>query len=63
VKKEDPKLVYFGPEEILNNFIIPNIGLDYPIYHLQSDIELVSKARVNKVLMQRYQNLQICTEA
>lgn len=57
--------MYFGPQHTLDNFIIPNIGLDYPIYHLKApkSLELVGKARINKVLMQRYTNIEVCKEA
>ena len=52
--------MFVGQEKILDEFIIPNIGLDLPIYF---EGELVSTARINKVLMQRYQNIPLCQEA
>ena len=57
------KLVYLGQhEQMLSKFIVPNIGTDLEIIHvnpLDASATTVEKRQVNRLLTQRYSNLEL----
>ena len=58
--------MFIGQQSIFDNFILPSIGLDYPIYYVNSEtliIEEINKRQVNKVLMQRFNNVTLIQES
>jgi len=58
-------LLFIGSDTLLQNYVLTNIGLEMPVYHLNPDeatqqsatVEEVMKRQVNKTLMQRYANV------
>ena len=61
-----------GNPTILEKFILPNTGLDLPIYHLdpysltsetKEVIERIEKGGVNRILTRRYQNIELVKNA
>lgn len=47
-------LVFIGSQRLLDNFVLPNIGLDLPIYAFNSDtetLEEIAKKQITKTLM------------
>ena len=43
--------VYCGNEKLFETFILPNIGLDLPLYHLNTEtfcLDEIMKRQVNK---------------
>ena len=48
-KLESPKLLYIGSSKKLQSYVVPNVGLDYPIFHLVD--QAIEQVNVNRVLM------------
>jgi len=71
MKDEDATIVYLGSStEIYEKFIVPSIGSTHPLYHVDPSVDtsLIELAKskigqVNKVLLQRYSNVERVKEA
>jgi len=65
-KVEAEAFVYIGSERLFDSFILPNIGLDMPLYFMNTEtfaLDEILKRQVNKTLMQRYANVTLIQEA
>lgn len=52
--------VFIGDSKILETYVLPNLGLDLPLYHgspSEDTFDEVAPRQVNKTLMQRYANV------
>ena len=51
-------LVYAG-DKVLDKFVVPNVGLDMPVYCLNDEdgLQKIEKGIINKLLAKRYNNL------
>ena len=56
----DACFVFIGETKLLETYVLPNLGLDLPLFHgspSEGTFDEVAPRQVNKTLMQRYANV------